>query len=56
MKGKPMHKLTINLPKDLVQRAKMRALRDGVTLTRMLETLLAQHLKRTTQGSRSEGG
>jgi hypothetical protein len=42
----PMHKLTINLPKALVQRAKIKALKDGITLTCMIEHLLSQHLKR----------
>jgi hypothetical protein len=40
-----MHKLTIKLPADLVLRAKVRALREGVTLTQVIERLLVEYLK-----------
>jgi len=47
-----MRKLTINLPKALVQRARTKALRNGVTLTRTIETLLEAWLKRPAKEER----
>jgi len=39
------HKLTIKLPADLVLRAKIQALKQGTTLTRVIEKLLADWVK-----------
>lgn len=43
---KVIMEIPVNLPKDLVQRAKIRAIKDGITLTRMIEDLLGEYLKR----------
>jgi hypothetical protein len=45
-KREGVHKLTINLPEDLVKRAKLKAVREDTTLSDTIASLLEAWLKR----------
>jgi hypothetical protein len=45
-----MHRLSVLLPAELVKRAKLRALQEGASLTKVLEARLTEYVKRPAQG------